>query len=422
MKNNIKNNINIFSKNLTAFFKWLLLGALTGAICGAVGAGFAHSIDYVVELRAQFPWLLYLLPVGGIAIVALYKLLRVNGVGTDNVLASVRSGEKIPVLLAPAIFAGSVMSHMFGASVGREGAALQLGGSVSSLISKIFRLDKKSAQILTICGMGAVFSALFGTPLGASVFALEVVSVGCIYSGAVFPCIISGVAAYIVANLMGVSGESFLLKSIPEISFDSMWKVFVVAIAGAVMAVIFCHALRKTSGLLKKLFKNPYLKIAVGGALVVVLTLLVGTTDYNSGGIHIIEKIISHGEVNFEAFALKFLFTLLSVCAGYKGGQIIPTMFIGSTMGGSIALLIGLDPALGAAVGIAAMFCGVTNCPIATIIISMELFGAQGGIFFAVATVIGFLLSGNTSLYSKQNFIFSKINNVSSITQLEESV
>ncbi|MBE6734807.1 MAG: chloride channel protein [Ruminococcaceae bacterium] len=392
-----------------AFLKWLLLGSVVGAICGPVGFLFAKLLEFVTETRTENSWLVLLLPIGGLVSVGIYKLCRVSDVGTNRVLESVRSEKKVPALLFPAIFIGSAITHLFGGSAGREGAALQLGGSVSGMLSKILRLDEKSRHVLTMCGMGAVFSALFGTPLGACVFALEVVNVGQVCSAAFLPCMVSSITAFWISTTLGVTPESFPLQSVPGMTPDTMWKVFVIAIICAVVSILFCLSLHTSEKLFKKFFKNEFLRIFVGGAIIVLLTILVGSMDYNGGGVNIIHHIFTEGEVRFEAFALKILFTAITVGAGYKGGEIVPTMFIGGTLGGSAAILLGLNPGFGAAVGIAALFCGVTNCPLSTIIICIELFGSEGMIFFALSAIISFLLSGKASLYSKQLFTYSKL-------------
>ncbi len=393
-----------------AFLKWLLLGITVGAICGPVGFGFSWVLSFVTDTRTSNPWLVLLLPLGGIVSVAIYKLCRVSDVGTNRVLESVRSEKQVPPLLFPAIFIGSALTHLFGGSAGREGAALQLGGSVSSMLCKVLRLDEKSRHILTMCGMGAVFSALFGTPLGACVFAIEVVSVGHLRSAAFFPCIIASITAFWISTALGVVPESFPLQSVPDMQFGIMWKVIVIAIVCALVSILFCFALHTSEKLFRKFFKNEFLRIAVGGTIILLLTIAVGSMDYNGGGVNIIHHIFTDGEVHFEAFALKILFTAITVGAGYKGGEIVPTMFIGGTLGGSLAVLLGINPGFGAAIGIAALFCGVTNCPLGTMVICIELFGSDGMIFFALSAIISFLLSGKASLYSKQKFIYSKLN------------
>ncbi len=403
---NLFNNAKRFS---VSFLFWLIAGVVIGTVCGGIGAAFSKSVSFVTQLRAENDWLVYLLPVGGILSVAVYKLLKVDNVGTNDVFISVRSEKPLSFLLAPAVFIGSVITHLLGGSAGREGAALQLGGSVSALISRVFRLDDKTRHILTLCGMGAVFSALFGTPLGACVFALEVVSVGTICSAAIFPSLISSVTAYIVTLRLGTEPERFHIGAVPETSFDSLFRVAVVAVITAIVSMLFCNAMHLGVKAAEKYIKNPFIRIFSGGLAVVVLTLIVGTRDYNGGGISVIERVFESGSVRPEAFILKIIFTVITISAGYKGGEIVPSLFIGATLGGALSAVTGLSPAMGAAAGIAAFFCGVTNCPIATFFICMELFGAEGSVFFAVSAAISFVLSGYSSLYHSQHLIYSKL-------------
>ena len=395
---------------LSAFFKWLLLGILTGILCGNVGSVFALAIAGVTTLREQNSWFLYLLPVFGLISAGIYKLLRISDVGTNQVLESVRTEHKVSWLLSPAVFVGSILSHLGGASAGREGAALQLGGSITTLLSRLFRMDEKHRHILAHCGMAAVFSAVFGTPVGAAIFALEVVTVGSLNVAAFFPAFVSSLTAYAVAQAWGVPAEAFHLAAVPDLAFAPFLRILLIAVICALVSILFCSSLHLAEKLSRKLFKNDFIRIAVGGLLIIALTLLLGTTDYNGGGMHVVEHIFEHGEVKFEAFALKILFTAITVAAGYKGGEIVPTFFIGATSGAALAMLLGMDPALGAAIGMVALFCGVTNCPLATIFLSVELFGAEGMIFFALSAVTSFLMSGNISLYAKQKIRFSKLN------------
>ncbi len=411
MKGSLKSMCKTMRSYLLTFLLWSGLALLIGGTCGVVGALFSKSIGFVTTLRGEHGWILYLLPLLGILSVALYRLCRVKDIGTNQVLESVRSEQKVSPLLGIAIFTGAALTHLGGGSAGREGAALQLGGSISALFSKLFRLDNPARHILTLCGMGAFFSALFGTPIGAAVFALEVVSVGSVCLAAIFPVFVSSVFAYWVATLFGVYGERFpvALTFSSSVSLEAVWKIAVIAAGAALLSLLFCNALHLSEKWAHKYLKNDYIRILVGGLLVVGLTLLVGTTDYNGGGMQIIEQIFSHGEVRYDAFILKLIFTVITVAAGYKGGEIVPTFFIGATFGGAVSLLLGLDPALGAAAGMAALFCGVTNCPLATLFLSVELFGGNSIVYIALAVAISFLLSGNSSLYSGQKLLSSKL-------------
>lgn len=188
-----------------------------------------------------------------------------------------------------------------------------------------------------------------------------------------------------------------------------MWRVLVIAILCAVASMLFCWAMHSGAKLFKKLFKSEFLRCGGRRHCGDFAHLLVGTRAYNGGGMDVIERIFEEGVVRPEAFLLKIIFTSITIGAGFKGGEIVPTLFIGATLGGTLALLVGLSPAFGAAIGIAALFCGVTNCPIATILLSVELFGGESALFCMIAALVSFLFSGYFSLYSGQQLIYSKL-------------
>ena len=386
------------------FFFWLLLGLLAGASGGLVGTVFSKALSFVTNLREEHIALLFLLPLGGLLSVLIYKLCKVSDVGTNQVLLSLKDKKPVSPLLTPAIFLGACITHFFGGSAGREGAALQIGGGISSTFGRLLKLDEKTVKILTLASMGAVFSALFGTPLGACIFVLEIINVGSLFTPAIFPCIISSFTASVISRYCGIKPERFTLSTVPEASLPLLFKVLLIIFCCAVASIIFCKSLHLGEKYMKKVFANPYLRIFTGGLIIVFLTLILGTYDYNGGGIHIIEEIFHSGHVRYEAFALKILFTVITVAAGFKGGEIVPTLFIGATLGATLACLTGIPPAFGAAIGMASLFCGVTNCTLGTIIISIELFSAEGLIYFAMAAVLARLLSGSDCLYKGQDF------------------
>ena len=394
---------------VSAFAKWTFFSLIVGCVGGGVGALFAHLIAFVTDVRMNNEWLLYLLPLGGVAIALIYHLLKVEHQGTNQVFEAVRSEKRVPCRLAPAIAISAGITHLLGGSAGKEGAALQLGGSVATLIGRIFRCDDKDRHILTVSGMAAVFAAVFGTPMGAAVFAVEVVSVGYVSLSALYPSFASALVAYLFAVRLGVHPERFNVDIIPEISAVYLGKVLVLAVVVAVVSIVFCLAMKHSHEAFEKYIRNPYIRAVVGGVVVIALTLLVGTRDYNGGGMHIIEGIFHGEEVSKWAFLLKIIFTAVTIGSGFKGGEIVPTLFIGATLGFTMADVLGMPVAFCAAIGMVALFASVTNCPIATVFLAVELFGGEGLLYYALAIFVAFVLSGYFSLYTGQKIVFSKI-------------
>lgn len=404
----IKKNLRVIQLNIVAFFKWIIIAVITGLVGGLVGSIFHLSVEFATRTRIENPWILYLLPFGGLVIVFLYKKGMNEDPGTNLVIKSIRTDETVPFLMAPLIFIGTVITHLLGGSAGREGAALQLGGSIGSQIGNLIGLDEKDMHLVTLCGMSGVFSALFGTPLTATFFSMEVISVGIIHYSAFIPCIVSSLSAYAVSLFFGLAPVRFNLSVFPELSLINILKVIILGSLCAVVSIIFCEVLHKSNKYLKKLITNSYLRVFIGGTIIVFLTLIIGSRDYNGAGMNIISDAIN-GSARPEAFILKMIFTAITISVGYKGGEIVPTFFIGSTFGCVFGSFLGLDPCFGAAVGLVALFCGVVNTLITSIILSIELFGAGNIILFALACGVSYMESGYYSLYSSQKIMYSKI-------------
>lgn len=393
---------------IVSFFKWVLIAAVTGIIGGGVGALFRYAIDYVTSLRSEYTFLYYLLPLGGVIIAFLYRVTKLSGhADTNLIINSVRTDDKLPLMLMPVIFISTVLTHLFGGSAGREGAALQLGGCIGSGIGRLVRLNEKDMHIAVMCGMSGLFCALFGTPLTAAIFAMEVISVGIIYYSAFVPCIVSSLSAFSVTGLLGLSPVSYQLTVIPQLNFVNLLLTAVIGIGCAVVSIAFCLSLKWTHKLAAKFLKNEYLRTAVGGTIVVLLTLPIGTRYSGTGGMVIFSAITEGYALPYD-FVLKIAFTALTIGFGYKGGEIIPTFFIGSTFGVLTGSLLGLPPQFAAALGLVSLFCAVVNCPIASLILSVELFGGAGILFFGVSVAISYMLSGYYSLYSGQKIMYSK--------------
>lgn len=388
--------------------KWVIFAILVGTIVGLCGSAFYFGMSYVTFLRTAHSWLILLLPAGGLVIVGLYHLFHdEKDTGTNLVISAIHSGDELPFRMAPLIFVSTLITHLFGGSAGREGAALQMGGSIGNALGRLFRFDEKDKHVMIMCGMSAAFSALFGTPMAAAIFPMEMVSVGVMYYIALVPCVISSLVAHGIAVSFGVSNELFLIGEIPAFGILSSVKISVLAILCALVSILFCVILHQTGHLYKKLFKNPYLRVFAGGCLIVLLTCLVGSQSYNGTGINIIENCIN-GTVRPEAFLLKMIFTALTLGAGYKGGEIVPSFFTGAAFGCLFGNLLGFSPTLCTAVGMTSVFCGVTNSPITSLLISFELFGYDGMPYFLLATAFSYMLSGYFGLYHSQKIVYSK--------------
>ncbi len=386
----------------------VLLSVLIGTICGLLGACFSKSVELATTLRSNNSWLLFLLPIGGLISVGIYKFCRVKSVGTTNVFQSVRTEQGLPPLLTFAVFCGTCISHLFGASSGREGAALQIGGGVANTFSRLLKLDEDTRHQLVMCGMAALFSAVFGTPLAACVFVLEVIFTRLCFRAAI-PVFCSSLTAFGISQLLHIHPERFNAGAIPQFSLVLVWKTATITAACVVVAFVFCTGLSLGRTFAKNIFKNEFLRIAVGGVIIIALTLLVGNFDYNGGGIDIIERVFD-GFVRYEAFAIKLLFTVICVCCGYKGGEIIPTLFIGATLGGALALILTLPIGTGAAVGMAVLFVCTTKCPIATILLCCEMFGFHSAPLIVPVVIVSFCAARYQGLYGNQKDSIKYIN------------
>lgn len=397
-----------FGAQVDYFVKWAVISGVTGILGGAVGGVFGHGIRLASAAFRRHGWLLYLLPVSGLIIVFLYQVTKQGkNKGTNMVLEAISSNQKMSMATGPLIFAGTVLTHLTGGSAGREGAALQIGGSLGTLVGKVLRLDERDGKVALMCGMSACFGALFGTPLAAGIFSMEVVSIGIMYYAALVPCLFASFIGAGVAGLMGMSAEHFTIAEIPEFGFVPALLIVCLGVLCAVLSIAFCLALHQAEHLYRRFFKNPYLRILAGALLLIVLTLLTGSRIYNGSSVSLIEEALE-GHVRYEAFLLKLLFTAVTLGAGYKGGEIVPTMCVGAAFGCVAGTMFGFSPSLCAACGMAALFAGVTNCPISSMFIAFEMCGFEAMPYFAIAIAVSFTLSGYYGLYGSQKFVYSK--------------
>ena len=405
---NLQYYVSHIRRDITNLFKWLLLAVATGLIVGAVSSFFADSLKKVTSLRGIYPQIFLLLPVSGLLIVFLYQKIGKEDGGTNQVLSTIRSQDDVPFRSAPLIFISTILTHVTGGSAGREGAAIQLGGSIGNQLGRWLKLDEEDTHVMIMCGMSAAFSAVFGTPMAAAVFSMEVISVGIMYYAALLPCVIASIIAARFATGFGINPETFHVVNIPELTVETGVKMVIVAAACAAVSIIFCMALQGVSKLYSRFFKNPYIRIVAASFIIIGITILLHTTDYMGAGNNLIELAVEKGQTKPLDFFWKMLLTALTMRAGFRGGEIVPSFCIGATFGCLMGQIIGLSPSICAAAGMTALFCGVTNCPITSILIAFELFGFHGVSYYLIAVAISYSVSGYYGLYKDQTIVYSK--------------
>ena len=391
------------------FLKWVLYSCFIGALVGAVAVAFHYGIDWTTELRLHDPNIIYLLPAGGVAIVLIYRICKMErDRGTNLVLVAVRSAVPLKLRTAPLIFLATIITHLVGGSAGREGAALQLGGSLAAYVGRLIRLDTKDSRMMVMCGMSAAFSGLFGTPLTASIFAMEVVSVGVMYYAAIVPCLTSALVSLLVARMCGLHGEvGYFIPQAAELSFSTLLQAAILGGLCALVSILFCKVMHAAPHWYAKHFDSTMLRVTVGAVLVLLLTLLVGSQDYNGAGDPVIRRMLA-GETIPQAFLLKILFTALTLGAGFRGGEIVPVLFTGCAFGTWVGPMLGLPHGFSGALGMAAVFCGATNCPLSSMFLAYELFGGESLPLYALCCGVSYMLSGYYGLYSEQKIVYSK--------------
>ena len=309
--------------------------------------------------------------------------------------------------MTPLIFAGTILTQAFGGSAGREGAALQIGGSVGNQIGKLFNIDKADKKVFVMCGMSAAFSALFGTPIASAIFSMEVVNIGIMQYSALVPCVISSLVASAVAVRLGTVPEHFVVTNILDFSFVTAIKTILLACLCAGVSVIFCILLKSVRKFMSSFIQNQFGRIVFGATVIITLTVFLNTWDYSGTGMELIEKAINEKSHSSD-FIWKMIFTSITLASGFKGGEIVPSFCIGATFGCLFGYLFNMSPSLCASIGMVSLFCGVTNCPISSLIIALELFGMDAIHYYMLAIAISYMLSGYYGLYHSQKFTLSK--------------
>ena len=397
----------LWRRYVRAFVRWTMLAVTAGTLCGAVGSAFHHVVAWAGETRERWPWLLYLLPAAGLVIVWIYRATRTEGRGTNDIIDQIHQGKEVSLWLLPAIFLSTALTHLCGGSAGREGAALQMGGVIGARTARFLHMDDTDRRTATAAGMAAFFTALFGTPMTATVFALTVVSVGRMYQADMFPCLLSSLISYGVSRILQVEPTRFLVQA-PALWGGMMVRVMILSIFCALVSVLFCETVLLAERMFRRGIPNPYARAAAGGVGILLLTLLCGTRMYNGAGMETIAAAVEQGTAPPLAFLLKLLFTAVTLGAGYKGGEVVPSFFVGAAFGAAAGPLLGIPPGFAAAVGLTGVFCGATNTAVASVFLAVELFGAEGLPYYGMVCAVSFILSGYSGLYSRQTILYSK--------------
>ncbi|MFE0558865.1 voltage-gated chloride channel family protein [Paenibacillus sp. NPDC058910] len=386
------------------FIKWIVLGSVVGLMTGSASAFFLYSLDYVTSLRMENPWLLFFLPFGGAVVSYLYyKFGKSSTKGNNLILEQIHGGtESVPLRMAPLVLIGTLITHLFGGSAGREGTAVQMGGSLSEWFGKLIRVTPADRKILLICGISGGFGSIFGTPLAGTLFGLEVLAIGLISHQALLPAFIASLVGNLIAtSLWGVSHLHYPIGEIPALSFLVILKVIFASILFGLTSRLFSELTHSLKRWYSYFFRNSMIKSAVGGIIIIGLVYLLGTRDYLGLGLPLIEASFTD-EVSPLAFLGKIIFTSLTLGAGFQGGEVTPLFAIGATLGNALSEWIGLYAPFLAALGFIAVFCGATNTPIACFIMGIELFGGEGAVYMFMACVISYLFSGHSGIYTSQ--------------------
>jgi len=402
-------NLNISTILGLSFLKWIVISTIVGSLVGSAATFFLKSLDIATTLRNDNPWLLFLLPLGGALVSFLYSKYGKNSSKGNNLIIDKinTSKDHIPLRMAPLVFLGTFITHLFGGSAGREGTGVQIGSSIAESIGKLLKLDKTDTKIILMCGISSGFGSVFGTPLAGTIFGLEVAALGTMNYAGLIPCFISAFVGNLMTEVLGIHHTHYSILGIPDITYGALLKVVIAAILFGLISKLFSELTHKLKEVFSSGFENASIKSFIGGFIIIAFTYIIGTRDYLGLSIPLINDSFT-GHVNPFAFLSKIIFTSFTLGTGFQGGEVTPLFVIGSTFGNTLSSILNISPSFLAALGLIGVFAGATNAPITSFILGLEMFGSAGMEFMFMTCAISYLFSGHSGIYTSQKIGISK--------------
>jgi H+/Cl- antiporter ClcA len=384
-------------------FKWILICVLIGILSGSASAFFLVSLEWVTQFRNHYNWIIWLLPIGGLLVGFIYYYWGEPVVKGNNLLLEEYEIPKkiIPFRMAPLVLFGTLITHLFGGSAGREGTAVQMGGAIADQFTRVFKLDNSERKILIILGISAGFASVFGTPLAGAVFALEVLYFSKINLKSTILSFLVAYAAYFTVEFWQIKHTHYSIPVVPEFSFNNLFYTLIIGLLSGLAALLFARSTHFWGSFFSKNIKYPPLRPFIGGIFLAIFIAGLGFTKFAGLGVPVIVDSFSNANPWYD-FLLKIAFTSFTLGAGFKGGEVTPLFFVGATLGSALSVVIPMPIALLAGMGFVAVFSGATHAPIACTLMGIELFGIQPGFFIAIACLVAYFCSGSLGIYKSQ--------------------